>query len=104
MDVLAEFFPQVTGFEWDEANADKNWHRHRVTQAEAEQAYLNRPVLVAKDPTHSGREARYFGLEQTDLGRELAIVFTLRGSLLRVISARSMSRRERKIYGKAKKA
>lgn len=101
MRLLLEFFPQVTGFDWDEGNADKNWQRHRVTQADAEQVFLNRPILVAADPKHSAKEGRYFALGRTDLGRELMVVFTLRGSLLRVISARPMSRRERRIYGQA---
>ena len=104
MDLLPEFFPQVTQFEWDEANSDKNWRRHRVAQAEAEQVFLNRPVLVADDTKHSSAETRYFALGRTDAGRELSIVFTIRASSLRVISARSMSRRERTLYAKAKEA
>lgn len=104
MDLLPEFFPQVTQSEWDEANSDKNWRRHRVSQAEAEQVILNRPVLVADDPKHSHAETRYFALGRTNAGRELAVVFTLRASSLRVISARSMSRHERTLYAKAKEA
>lgn len=102
--LIPEFFPQLTGFEWDEGNADENWLRHEVTQAEAEQVFFNHPVLVGEDPRHSAGEVRYFALGRTDLGRELAVVFTLRGSLLRVISARPMSRRERRVYGQAQKA
>lgn len=41
---------------------------------------------------------RYFVLGQTDAGRELFLVFTLRDELIRVISAREMSRKERKVY------
>ena len=37
-------------------------------------------------------------LGQTNAGRPLAVVFTIRGTLVRVISARDMSRRERRIY------
>jgi uncharacterized DUF497 family protein len=98
MALIPEFFPQVTEFEWDEGNSEKSWRRHGVTQAEAEQVFLNRPLLVAEDPGHSAGEVRRFALGCTDLGRLLAVVFTLRGSLLRVISARPMSRRERRIY------
>ncbi len=98
MPLVPEFFPDIEGFQWDEGNADKNWHRHEVTQAEAEQAFLNRPLLVAADPAHSTQEPRYFALGRTDRDRLLVVVFTVRGSLLRVISARPMSRRERKAY------
>lgn len=99
-----EFFSDVTGFQWDEGNADKNWFRHRVTQAEAEQVFFNRPILVADDERHSDDEARYFLLGMTDAGRFLSVVFTIRGSLVRVISARAMTRRERTQYGEATKS
>ena len=35
-----------TGFEWDEANAHKNWERHRVTPEEAEDVFFNEPLVV----------------------------------------------------------
>jgi uncharacterized DUF497 family protein len=101
MGLIPEFFPQITGFEWDEGNSEKSWRRHGVTHTEAEQVFLNRPLVMADDPGHSAGEARYFGLGCTDLGRLLSVVFTFRGSLLRVISARPMSRRERRIYAQA---
>lgn len=104
MALLPEFLPGVTGFQWDEGNSDKNWLRHGVAQAEAEQVFFNRPVLVRRDPKHSADEVRYFALGQTDAGRELMVSFALRGSLLRVNSARPMSRRERRVYGEAKSA
>ena len=104
MNLIPEFFPHVTGFEWDDGNSDKNWLRHRVTRAEAEQLFLNRPLLVAHSPGRTRIEARYFALGRTDLDRHLAIVFAVRGALLRVISARPMSRRERRSYGQAEAA
>ena len=90
-----------TGFQWDEGNAAKNWMLHQVTQAEAEQAFFNRPVMVASDLRHSTVESRYAALGQTDAGRRLSIVFTLRDTLVRVIPARDMSRPERRIYEQA---
>jgi uncharacterized protein len=72
-----------------------------VTQAEAEQVFFNRPVVVASDLCHSIEEPRYAALGQTDAGRRLSIVFTLRDTLVRVISARDMSRPERRIYEQA---
>ena len=87
-----------TGFEWDAGNADKNWERHQVTQGECEQLFFQRPLLVARDTAHSRREARYAALGQTAAGRRLTVVFTIRGALIRVISARDMSRRERRLY------
>jgi len=91
-----------TGFEWHEANAEKNWIRHRVSPGECEEAFFNEPFLIAVDERHSAKEPRYYALGQTEAGRELFVVFTVRGDLVRVISARDMSRGERKEYGRAK--
>ena len=90
--------PEFKGFDWNEGNADNNWESHRVSPREAEQVFFNRPLIVADDVKHSGTERRCFVLGQTDDNRPLFVAFTLRGDLIRVISARDMSRRERKVY------
>lgn len=90
--------PGFKGFEWDDANIDKNWNSHQVSPQEAEQVFFNRPLLVADDVKHSQLEKRYYVLGQTDSDRPLFIAFTMRNHLIRVISARDMSRREREIY------
>lgn len=97
-----EELARCTGFQWDEANATKNWERHQVSQGQCEQVFFNHPFVVAFDERHSQDEPRYYGLGQTDAGRHAFIVFTIRGDLIRVISARDMSRRERKVYERKK--
>jgi uncharacterized protein len=87
------------GFEWDEEDAHKNWERHRVNPEEAEDVFFNDP-LVRGDVRHSRREKRYYALGQTSAGRLLFVAFTIRRSLLRVISARDMNRREGEAYAK----
>ncbi len=104
MAFIPEFFPEIEGFQWDEGNSSKNWRRHQVTQTEAEQVFQNRPIVLEGAPAHSGREARYFAFGRTEAGRLLTVVFTFRKPLLRVISARPMSRRERRGYAKASRA
>lgn len=99
MALLSEFFQDVERFQWDEANASKNWTRHQVSQTEAEQVFLNRPVVVID--AHPGIDARWFAFGHTDGDRLLTVVFTIRGSLLRVISARPMSHPERRSYDQA---
>jgi uncharacterized DUF497 family protein len=88
---------QCTGFQWDTGNVEKNWELHQVSQGECEQVFFNRPLLVAPDLGHSEREPRYAALGQTNAARRRAVVFTIRETLVRVISARDMSRRERRI-------
>jgi len=93
-----EDLAQCTGFQWDTGNTEKNWELHQVSQGECEQVFFSRPLVVAADVEHSEREPRYAALGQSNAGRRLALVFTIRGALVRVISARDMSRRERRIY------
>ena len=99
MALLSEFFQDIEGFQWDEANSSKNWTRHNVSQTEAEQVFLNRPVVLTD--ARPGSEARRFAFGRTDGNRLLTVVFTIRGPLLRVISARPMSRPERKRHDQA---
>lgn len=101
MGLLPEFFPDLHGFEWDPGNAEKIGCRHGVAPQEAEQMFFNRPIIVAEDPGHSRSERRHFALGRTDDGRRLGIAFTIRGDRIRVISARPMSRRERRVYASA---
>jgi uncharacterized protein len=91
---------QISGFDWDEGNSRKSSQKHNVIQSEAEQLFFNQPLLLLDDIAHSQKEARYHALGKTDDGRQLHVTFTLRakGTLIRVISARDMNRKERNIY------
>jgi uncharacterized DUF497 family protein len=91
------------GFNWDEANAGKNWERHRVTPEEAEDVFFHDLFIVRSDPAHSKREKRYWALGKTAQGRRLFVAFTVRRKLIRVISARDMSRREDEEYHRHEK-
>ena len=93
---------RVVGFDWDAGNARKSADKHGVTQSEAEQAFFNQPLLILEDDRHSFGEARFHALGRTDEERRLQITFTLRrqATLIRVISARAMSARERLAYEK----
>jgi uncharacterized protein len=91
---------QIIGFEWDDGNARKSVEKHGVSQFEAEQAFFNQPLLVLPDNRHSQNEPRYHALGKTEGIRLLHITFTLRvkGTLIRIISARDMHRKERVAY------
>lgn len=89
---------RCTGFQWDEGNATKNWRRHRVSRNECEQVFFNEPLNIAPNLESSQDELRYYALGQTDAGRRLFLVCTVRGEFIRVISARDMTPRERRQY------
>ncbi len=98
---------RVIGFDWDSGNARKSADKHDVSQSEAEQLFFNLPIRVLSDAEHSQKEVRFHALGKTDGMRRLHITFTLRegtaGTLIRVISARDMHRKERAIYEQVKK-
>ena len=96
-----ELLRDCVGFEWDEANAAKIWRKHQVSRSDCEQVFFNRPLVVAGDAKHSEEEVRHYALGITDVVRRLCVVFTIRGDLIRVVSARNMSRRERRIFSDA---
>ena len=84
---------RVVGFDWDDGNARKSLDKHGVTQREAEEVFVNAPLVIAE-------EGRYQALGQSLTGRQLHVAFTLRneGTRIRVISARHMNRKERALY------
>lgn len=92
---------KITGFDWDDGNARKSSEKHAVSMAEAEQIFFNDPLLLLEDAKHSQSESRIHALGKTDEERLLHITFTLRGEKIRVISARDMHKKERKIYEQA---
>jgi uncharacterized DUF497 family protein len=91
---------RIVGFDWDAGNQRKSVEKHDVSQAEAEQIFFNAPLIVLEDAGHSEQESRFHALGRTDADRVLHVTFTLRqdGSLIRVISARDASRKERAHY------
>ena len=93
-----DFLLECTGFDWDEGNRDKNQTSHQVVFSECEEIFFNQPLVVADDLQHSELENRHYALGQTNAGRLIFLAFTIRKKQIRVISARDMSRKERKVY------
>ena len=94
---------QIAGFDWDDGNIRKSADKHDVSQAEAESIFFNDPLIVIGDAKHSETERRFNALGKTAQNRLLHITFTLRqnGTVVRVISARDIHRKERKAYEQA---
>ena len=89
---------ECVGFDWDEANVEKNWERHGVSPEEAEDIFFNEPLVVRLDVRHGQSEKRYYALGQTNSGRLLFAAFTTRRGLIRMISTRDMNRAEAEVY------
>ncbi len=85
-------------FEWDSKKADINKRKHGVTFQEGTTIFGDPLAITFADPDHSGDEARHLTFGQSIQKRLLVVSHANRGSRTRIISARLMTRKERKIY------
>ena len=85
-------------FEWDPKKAVANKKKHGVSFHEATTAFGDPLAVTFADPDHSVKEARYitFGISREN--RLLVVSHTERPDRTRIISARLVTRRERRIY------
>lgn len=86
-------------FEWDEEKAKSNLKKHRVSFDEALTVFTDPFSLTIPDPGHSSGEQRYIDIGSSERGRMLVVVYTERGSNIRIVSGRKATKSERKIYG-----
>lgn len=85
-------------FEWDAAKATANLRKHSVSFDEGATVFLDQLALSGADPDHSVGESRYITFGMSSLGRLLAVSHTHRPGGIRIVSARRVTRAERKIY------
>ncbi|HEV7784053.1 MAG TPA: BrnT family toxin [Thermoanaerobaculia bacterium] len=85
-------------FEWDPRKAATNLRKHSVSFDEAASVFLDQLAVSGPDPDHSARESRYITFGMSSLGRLLAICHGYRLGAIRIISARRVTRTERKLY------
>lgn len=88
-------------FEWDASKARLNLTKHAVSFEEAATVFGDENAITIADPLHSAIEMRFITIGASERGKILVVVATERGDSLRLISARSASRRERKQYEEA---
>ena len=67
----------IEGFDWDKSNTDKNIDKHQVSPNEAEEIFLNTPLIIADDNANSDRETRYFALGKTYNNRRLMFIYLM---------------------------
>ena len=87
-------------FEWDLNKAKKNLQKHRVSFSEAATIFSDGLSITIYDPDHSDQEDRLITIGTSGAGRFLMVAHTDRGDRTRIISARELTRKERKAYEK----
>ncbi len=90
-------------FDWDQWNIQKNETKHGVSQLEAESIFYDNNLVIYKDKVHSTHEEiRWIAYGSSILNRILTSVFTVRLKKIRIISCRTASKKERKVYEEEK--
>jgi uncharacterized DUF497 family protein len=90
-------------FSWDPRKAIANFEKHRVSFEEAATIFADPDGLDWQDLTHSNHEIRCKRIGLSIERNVLLVVYTIRRSIdgketIRIISARSASRKERQAY------
>ena len=85
-------------FEWNSQKAAKNLRNHRISFSEAATIFDDPLSVTVPDPDHSSEEDRLIIVGQSHAGRLLIVSFAERGERFRIISARELTRAERKTY------
>lgn len=75
-------------FEWDEAKAAANLNKHGVSFEEAQTVFSDPESLTIFDERHFEQEDRYIDVGLSIYGRLLVVVYTERGTTIRIISSR----------------
>jgi uncharacterized protein len=85
-------------FDWDEEKAKRNISKHGVSFDEAASVFDDPLLLVFADLEHSSQEQRFLIMGESARGRLLVVAYTKRAETTRLISARLVTRKERKAY------
>ena len=85
-------------FEWDPEKAAENLAKHDVSFEEAATVFRDTLSATGSDPDHSFDEERFITFGVSTAGRLLVVAHTDREDTIRIISARLVTPRERKIY------
>lgn len=85
-------------FEWDNQKSISNEKKHGVSFQEAITVFGDSLAISFNDPDHSLTESRFLMFGLSKLSRLLTVSFTERNNVVRIISAREITKSERRIY------
>lgn len=89
-------------YQWDQDKANANLKKHGIDLADAT-AVFEDPMALTIEDLDSPEEARWITLGTDFLRRLLVVVYTYRGEVIRIISARKANKKDRESYeGKRK--
>jgi uncharacterized DUF497 family protein len=95
----------VLRFEWDDRKSISNKRKHGVSFEEAQTIFFDDSAIEYADPAHSDAEDRFLMLGRSYQLRVLVVCHCLRESetVIRIISARKATPKERRVYARRSK-
>ena len=84
--------------EWDEEKNVANIRKHGVSFEEAATVFGDPLSDTFDDPDHSAEESRFITIGTSEKGRLLMLAHTDREDRIRLISARELTKQERRNY------
>ena len=85
-------------FQWDKRKAQQNLQKHQVDFTEASTVFADTLSITIPDPDHSEDEERWVTIGLSNRQRLLVVVHTDEEEPIRIISARTADRIERRKY------
>ncbi|MDP2804815.1 MAG: BrnT family toxin [Gallionellaceae bacterium] len=85
-------------FQWDKKKASLNFKKHEVKFEEATTCFYDALSNTISDSDHSEGEARFLLLGLSNQSRLIVVSHTDSGNIIRIISARLATNKERKYY------
>ncbi|MEK7249733.1 MAG: BrnT family toxin [Bacteroidota bacterium] len=83
---------------WDETKAALNVHKHGISFEEAKTVFADPLAIISEDKVHSIGERREIIIGHSVNNQLVFVAFTERGNVIRIISARESTRKERRDY------
>lgn len=88
-------------FDWDDRKAETNLTKHGVSFPKATSVFADPLSIAFPDPDHSIKEERLVIIRHSHQGRLLFVSHTDQDNLVRIISAREVTRHEKRVYEEA---
>ena len=88
---------QDNEFEWDDDKAAANFAKHKIPFEIARRVFDDPGLIDEVDDSIDYGEDRFRAVGMTE-GRLVAVVYTIRGTRVRIISARKATRKEQADY------
>ncbi|MBN2541429.1 BrnT family toxin [bacterium] len=91
---------QINGFDWKGRDLENDFTINGIHWIECEEVFFNEPLISDMENPELKHGENYYALGVTDSGLHLFVAFEIIEDKIRIIAARAMSDKEKKLYEK----